>query len=210
MRSLWLISLLFAVAFAQGGRTYPIAEPDVWDEIMARQHQAVQKFKELSKKYDENYIQNHIMGDWRVRLPLAERSKTERIDWVYTLEFDIPRVDDKGNVVGVLYPKGYRFRPVQYWPITPPPLIVFDGKDKRQVQIVKRLLSKYPNSMLIASDGAVFDLMKGFNARVFLLHPKLREIARITQGVSVISFDRSSGQIIKEVYGKDVLEKVRK
>jgi conjugal transfer pilus assembly protein TraW len=111
MRSLLFISLLCVIAFAQGGRTYPIAEPDVWEEIMARQQRAVQKFKELSKKYDENYIQNNIMKDWRVRLPLAEKSKTERIDWVYTLEFDIPRVDDKGNVVGVLYPKGYSFRP---------------------------------------------------------------------------------------------------
>jgi conjugal transfer pilus assembly protein TraW len=209
MRSLWFISLLCAVAFAQGGRTYPIAEPDVWEEIMARQERAVQKLKELSKKYDESYIQSNIMKDWRVRLPLAEQSKTERIDWVYTLEFDIPRVDDKGNVVGVLYPKGYRFRPIQYWPAEPPPLIVFDGKDKRQIQIVKRLFAKYPNSMLIASDGAVFDLMKNFNARVFLLHPKLREVARITEGVSVIKFDRSKGHIIKEVYGRDVLEKTR-
>jgi conjugal transfer pilus assembly protein TraW len=209
MRSLLFISLLCAVVFAQGGRTYPIAEPDVWEEIMARQERAVQKFKELSKKYDENYIQNNIMKDWRVHLPLAEKSKTERIDWVYTLEFDIPRVDDKGNVVGVLYPKGYSFRPIQYWPAEPPPLIVFDGKDKRQIQMVKRLLTKYPNSMLITSDGAVFDLMKGFNARVFLLHPKLREVARITEGVSVIKFDRSTGHIIKEVYGRDALEKTR-
>jgi len=209
MRGLLFISLLCAIAFAQGGRTYPIAEPDVWEEIMARQERAVQKFKELSKKYDENYIQNNIMKDWRMRLPLAEKSKTERIDWVYTLEFDIPRVDDRGNVVGVLYPKGYRFRPVQYWAYTPPPLIVFDGKDKRQVQIVKRLLTKYPSSMLIASDGAVFDLMKNFNARVYLLHPKLREVARITEGVSVVKFDRATGHIIKEVYGRDVLEKTR-
>jgi conjugal transfer pilus assembly protein TraW len=209
MRSLLLISLLSAIAFAEGGRTYPIAVPDVWDEIMARQQKAVQKFKALSKKYNDDYIQNHIMKDWRVRLPLAEKSKTERIDWVYTLEFDIPKVDDKGNVVGVLYPKGYQFRPIQYWYADPPPLIVFDGKDKRQIKIVKRLLSKYPNSMLIASDGAVFDLMKGFNARVYLLHPKLREVAHITQGVSVIKFDRTTGHIIKEVYGKDVLEKTR-
>jgi len=209
MRSLLFISLLCAVVFAQGGITYPIAEPDVWEEIMARQERAVQKFKELSKKYDENYIQSNIMKDWRVRLPLAEKSKTERIDWVYALEFDIPRVDDKGNVVGVLYPKGYSFRPIQYWPAEPPPLIVFDGKDKRQIQIVKRLLTKYPNSMLITSDGAVFDLMKGFNARVFLLHPKLREVARITHGVSVIKFERSTGYIIKEVYGRDALEKTR-
>jgi conjugal transfer pilus assembly protein TraW len=209
MRSLLFISLLCVVAFAQGGRTYPIAEPDVWEEIMARKERAVQRFKELSRKYDENYIQNNIMKDWRVRLPLAEKSKTERIDWVYTLEFDIPRVDDRGNVVGVLYPKGYRFRPIQYWTATPPPLIVFDGKDRRQIQIVRRLLTKYPNSMLIASDGAVFDLMKGFNARVYLLHPKLREVARITEGVSVIKFDRSTGHIIKEVYGRDALEKVR-
>jgi len=209
MRSLLFISLLCVVAFAQGGRTYPIAEPDVWEEIMARQQQAVQKLKELSKKYDESYIQNNIMKDWRVRLPLSEKSKTERIDWVYTLEFDVPRVDDRGNVVGVLYPKGYRFRPIQYWPADPPPLIVFDGKDRRQIQIVKRLLSKYPNSMLITSDGAVFDLMKNFNARVYLLHPKLREVARITEGVSVVKFDRSSGHIIKEVYGRDALEKTR-
>jgi conjugal transfer pilus assembly protein TraW len=209
MRSLLFISLLCAIAFAQGGRTYPIAEPDVWEEIMARKERAVQRFKELSRKYDENYIQNNIMKDWRVRLPLAEKSKTERIDWVYTLEFDIPKVDDRGNVVGVLYPKGYRFRPIQYWTATPPPLIVFDGKDRRQIQIVKRLLTKYPNSMLIASDGAVFDLMKNFNARVYLLHPKLREVARITEGVSVIKFDRSTGHIIKEVYGRDALEKVR-
>jgi conjugal transfer pilus assembly protein TraW len=209
MRGLLFISLLCAIAFAQGGRTYPIAEPDVWEEIMARQERALQRVKELSKKYDGNYIQNNIMKDWRVRLPLAEKSKTERIDWIYTLEFDIPRVDDRGNVVGVLYPKGYRFRPVQYWPYTPPPLIVFDGKDRRQIQIVKRLLTKYPNSMLIASDGAVFDLMKNFNARVYLLHPKLREVARINEGVSVIKFDRSTGHIIKEVYGRDVLEKTR-
>ncbi len=209
MRSLLFISLLCGIALAQGGKTYPIAEPDVWEEIMARQQRAVQKVKELSQKYDENYIQNNIMKDWRTRLPLAEKSKTERIDWVYTLEFDIPRVDDSGNVVGVLYPKGYRFRPIQYWPTTPPPLIVFDGKDRSQVQIVKRLLSKYPNSMLIVSDGAVFDLMKNFNVRVYLLHPKLREVARITEGVSVVKFDRATGHIIKEVYGRDALEKTR-
>jgi len=195
------------LGFAFAGKTYPIAEPDVLEEIEQRKEQAVKKAQKYLQRYTDEYFQEQVMKDWRRSLPLAKRSRTERIDWVYELEMDIPRVDDKGNVVGILYPKGYRFRPIKHWNFPAPPVIVFDGRDERQVRIVKRILPKYQGAMLVASDGRVFSLMENFQARVYLLHPKLREVARITEGVSVLTWDTQKGHIVKEVYGEDVLKK---
>jgi len=206
MRTLLFISLLILFVFAKN--TYPIAEPDLLEEIERNKAIAERKLRAELKKYNEEYFQTSIHKDWRVRLPLAKKSRTERIDWVYELETDIPRVDESGRIVGILYPKGYRFRPLQYFLVEPPTLIVFDGYDKRQIKIVKALLKRERYRMLIASDGRIFDLMEQFQERVFLLHPKLKSLAQIKEGVSVIKWDRKSGHIVKEVYGEDALKKL--
>lgn len=198
MRTFLIGSFFISLCFSQG--LYQIAEPDLLAEIeqrMSRVQARLQKEVERTQKNMENFQ----IGD-RV-LPLAQRSRTYEVSTEYTLEFDIPRVDDRGRVIGTLYPKGYRYNPLFYMPVDPPVLIVFDGQDNRQVRYVKKILPQYPYRFLIATRGEYFKLLETFGERVFFFHPKIREKFRITQAVSVVKWDRKKGKAIVEVHGCD-------
>lgn len=107
-KHLFVILLLYgACAWAdQGtelGRTYPIAEPDVLQEM--KQRAAGIDWRAKLRAID---VRKRARGG-SIRLPKAQSEAEYPLDLTYTLPFDIP--DGKG---GVLYPKGYRFNPVKY------------------------------------------------------------------------------------------------
>lgn len=202
MRGL-LIGSLLLVSVGFSASTYPIVEPDLWEEMQAKMQRAQEKLKKEQERIGKALEKGEVMKSWWASLPMPEKSYTYEVSMLYTLEQDIPRVNEKGQIVGVLYPKGYTFNPLHYIAVDPPTLIVFDGKDKRQVEFVKKLLPSYPYRMLISSQGGVFDLMKGFRERVFLLNPVLREKLKLRHGVSVVKWDRNKGTAVVEVYGCD-------
>jgi conjugal transfer pilus assembly protein TraW len=99
----------------------------------------------------------------------------------YTLGFDIP--DGKG---GILYPKGYRFNPLDYLPFNQT-LVVFDGNDPLQVAWLKTSgLLKTSDTMLLLSGGSFIDVGKGLNRLVYYATPQIVERFHLRATPSVI------------------------
>lgn len=184
--------MLLSLAFSQN--LYPISEPDLLEEIEKRTERVLRSLEK------GNYRFGNL---WEVSLPLAKKSFSYEVDFLYTLEEDVPRVDERGRVVGILYPKGYRFNPLHYASFLPPTLIVFDGEDRRQVRHVKTLLSRYPDRMLIASRGDYGKLLELFGEKVYFLHPRLRTKLRLNHGISLVRWDKVKGVAHVEVIGCD-------
>jgi len=202
MKGLLVGSLLIGIAF--GATTYPIVEPDLLQEIESRKAVLQKKFLEAVAKSQGKALKPP--EGWSVALPLAKKSKVRHVSLKWSSPYEIPRVDKSGKVVGVLYPKGYTFNPLDYVPMAPPTLIVFDGEDRRQVRIVEKLLSFYRlNTMLIASRGRVDELMKTFKTRVYFLNPLIKERFQITEGVSLITWDMQRKVAVVKVLGEDEL-----
>ncbi len=128
-----ILVLTFTPAFAkvigQWGTTYSIAEPDAYEELMA-------KVKSVNwQKYINKIKQDVLSGkiaEVNLNVPLAKESRTRYKLYEYTLEFDI--TDDKGNII---YPKGYKFYPLQYiqYPYT---IVVFNGSHIDEVNWFKK------------------------------------------------------------------------
>lgn len=195
-------SLVFCFVFAQN--LYPIAEPDLLGEIQSKKEVLL---KRLEKEVERTGKRVQEPEFWATSLPLSDRSRVYYVDMLYTLEFDIPRVDERGRVIGVLYPRGYRFNPLYYVPADPPTLIIFDGKDQRQLRYVKeRLLPANPYRLLIVGRGDYFKLIQYFGERVYFLHPRIKERLNITQGISVVKWNRKEGKARVEVHGCDKVD----
>lgn len=190
-------SLLLGLAFAEN--TYTIVEPDLIEEIQKRQALVERKLKEGMKD-----VKVKAPEGWERGLPLASKSRVYHIEPKATLDQDIPKVDQQGKRIGVLYPKGYTYNPLLYLPADPPVLIVFDATDQRQSRYVKDFLVKqYPYRMLIISRGDYVKTLERFEESIYFLHPRIRETFKLTEGVSVVKWDRAKGIAIVEVYGCD-------
>jgi conjugal transfer pilus assembly protein TraW len=147
------------------GQTYPIAEKD-----------AVQELKDKASAVDWNQVFNPETTHKAIKnykpetldLPLAVDNKTRLVDLSYALEFDIP--DGKG---GILYPKGYKFNPLEYvhYPKT---LVVINADDAKQLAWF--LSSEYANAhevMLLNTNGSYYELYQKLNRPVYYATPNI-------------------------------------
>lgn len=131
--TLMLALLIPVVASAKSlgvvGKTYPFAEKDALAEIEEKAKQ-VNWSKHLSnlKTAVANYKPD------APDLPRVIKNRARKIDPNYTLDLDIP---DPRNPTRILYPKGFRFNPFQYF--TLPGCIVFvNAADKKQLAWLKK------------------------------------------------------------------------
>lgn len=170
MKHLVLISVLLLVTVQPGlarvlgtvGRTYPIIERDALEEVQERAAQINWRSK-LDRIKPEKFRPQGL--PW---LPRAVKDRSFLVDMTYTLGFDIP--DGKG---GILYPKGYRFNPLDYLPFNQT-LVVFNGEDPLQVSWLKTsgLLSK-SDTVLLLSGGSFVDVGKRLNHLVYYATPQI-------------------------------------
>lgn len=177
-----LVLLFIGVCNAVG--IYPIAEPDAYDEFLKSEDKVVKAFERARKK-----IKHQIENMEGEKTTPAEKSYSYYIDPTYTLEFDIPIYDRNGNVVGILYPKGYRFNPLEYLKSPPEPMIVFNPCRKKEKQFVKKLLKRYRSAVLVASSCPIKKIKDEYGLPVYLLLKDLKEKFRIEHTVSVIKAD---------------------
>jgi len=196
-------SLLFGIAFA---KVYEIVEPDMLEEIEARKKDVVNRVvKETTKAKDRFYS---LSG---VSLSPSTKNYTYIVDPTYTLQADIPIVDKKANIVGILYPKGYRFNPLDYIKVKPPPMIIFNACDDREVFIVKKLMKKKKrlNYILISAgcpikqikEKKIYNLLKH---RIYLLTSELKDKLKLKHTISFVDVDLKRKVIVIEVYKKDI------
>jgi len=183
MRSLVLVAVLLLLSVQVGqtrvlgtfGKTYRIVERDALEEIMERAGQVDWQSK-LDKLKPENY-----RPGWLARLPRAGEDRTFLVDMTYTLGFDIP--DGKG---GILYPKGYRFNPLDYLPFNQT-LVVVDGDDPLQLDWLQasELLSG-PDTVLLLCGGSYVDLSKSLGRPVYYLNRQIVDRFHLRSVPSVI------------------------
>jgi len=198
--------LIFFLLFLEvvSAKTYPIVEPDLLQEIE----------KAVSKVNPENIIQDlrqklhNYRPPFLVYLPPAEKSYQYEVDMTYELEFDIPKVNERGEIVGVLYPKGYKFNPLKYLKYPPPTLIVFNPKRKTELLFVKHIKDKYERKKLLIVKGDVRKVIEALNEPVYYLHKLIVEKLRLKNTISIITWDLKQGVARVEVYSDEDIKKI--
>ncbi len=141
------------------GTVYPVIEPDVRIEM---KQQAGEKWKDEITHYQEKVKQYQPPN--LQRLPKAKQNRSYSVDMTYTLDRDLK--DKDGNI---LYPKGYRFNPLNYMSLSIG-LVVIDGSDPTQVKWFKDSpYSQNHRVKLLLSDGYAQELIGDINRAVFYL-----------------------------------------
>jgi conjugal transfer pilus assembly protein TraW len=165
-----------AKVIATVGQVYPIAERDALTEIEERAKE-VNWRSILAKEKPEDFRPSSL-----VPLPRARHDRSFLVDMTYTLEFDVP--DGRG---GILYPRGYRFNPLDYVPFNQT-LVVLDGDDPEQLDWLKRssLLSE-PGSQILLTQGAFSRVGEQLGRAVFYADRRILERFKLTAVPSVIS-----------------------
>ena len=105
------------------GRTYPIVEPDIREELRLK---ATTLDVEALRDQHDRYQPANLHP-----LPRASADRVFTVDLTTTLDHDIK--DDQGQL---LYPHGFTFNPLQYATLTGG-LVVIDGSDLQQIEWVK-------------------------------------------------------------------------
>lgn len=143
------------------GRVYPIAEKDCLKQVREKARELDwDKIREESLEKAKNYKPENL-----VKLSKATQNRTFLVDMSYTLENDIPNGEG-----GIIYPKGYRFNPLEYiaYPIK---LIILDGTDNDQVAWFQN--SSYAKDFrvrLLITDGYHFELREKLKRPVYYAH----------------------------------------
>ncbi len=153
----FLIGTLGAVQaknIGQAGPVYPIIETSVIERQKPNQKQRSQSFETMS-------------------LPTALTETEQLLDLSYTVPWDI--TDAEGEV---LYPKGYRFNPLEHRRFRT--MIVIDGSDESQLNWADNLEdSADPMTRIVITQGNIAAVSKRFKRRVYRLHPHVAQRFRI-------------------------------
>ncbi len=162
------------------GTTYPIKEKDALVEIREKAGMLKQsRIKADLQKAVRDYRPRDSQGATALKTARQERVFT--VDLTHTLEFDIP--DGKG---GILYPKGYRFNPLDYvnYPRT---FVVINGAETRQVEWFRSSpYLKDLNVTLLINGGSYRDLIRMLKRPVFYATAPIIEKFRLQAVPSVI------------------------
>jgi conjugal transfer pilus assembly protein TraU len=149
------------------GNVYDIAEPDALKEIM---NQAGKVDPKTLLEDRENWTA--FKG---VPLPVAEKdSKRHYIPW-HVNDMEITGPDGK-----LLYPRGFRFNPLQYARL-PQRIVVFK---KGQEKLISPYLKE--GDMLIMDAGDVVEAGNDMGRHIFILDQKMKERLDIRRAPSFI------------------------
>ncbi len=158
------------------GKVYPIAEPDALEEIEKRAG-SINWQSILEKEKPEDFRPSNL-----VTLPRASHDRSFLVDVTYTLEFDVP--DGRG---GVLYPRGYRFNPLDYVPFNQT-LVILDGDDPDQMAWLQNSsLLKDSNSMILLTRGAFSTIGKHLGRAVFYADRRILDRFNLAAVPSVVA-----------------------
>ncbi|MCT7910362.1 hypothetical protein N5912_00825 [Arcobacter lacus] len=197
-RIVLLITSLIVYAFSNN--TYEIKEQDLISEIENKAPEIEQKMEEQKKIIHEKV--DNLTGEV---LTKAIQNKIKYIDPTYTLDRDIPRYNQSGKQVGVLYKKGYKFNPIEYINNIPPDFIIFNPCDTLEAEYVKTLMKEYESEtkdyMLVNSGCKNKDLKSTeFNSKVYFLTQEMKEKFEIKHTISIVYIDKDKKRIVvKEI-----------
>ncbi|MCL4476148.1 MAG: hypothetical protein M1508_07980 [Nitrospirae bacterium] len=182
MLSIVLATLLSVVPLGTYGNLYDIKEKDAFQEIEERAKDIdTSKIElELREKF-KNYRPRDM-----AKLEPARKSYSYPVEMRHVLDYDIPRVDGEGKIVGVLYPKGHAYNPVEFLPADPPPMVVFDGQSGKEVSWVKYYYGNKPGFMLVMTQGDWVEVSKEMGQQVYYLKQVIVDKLNLKNTVSVV------------------------
>jgi hypothetical protein len=155
---LGLSSGLNGGSIAEFGKTYDIAEPDAYEEVLrAAKNVKIEKYK---KVFQERIKKFTVVEEFSI--PYAKETRTRYYEPRYELPFDVK--DAKGRVI---YPKGFTFNPLQYMNLYGS-FIFFDARNVLHLHWLKKGgYAGRGDVMLIATTGNIKDAEKFLKARVY-------------------------------------------
>lgn len=190
MKALLLtIMLLTSVAFAKDlgtiGHTYRIAEPDLMSDIEKRA--ASVDWKSVISKAKKDTKEK--VGIVKSVLPRAEANKTYYLDMTYVLDHDINTYNSKGDVTGVLYPKGFIYNVLDYIQVQET-YVFLNGNRSAEVDWFKRTYSGIPLVYPIISEGNTLKVAEKLGRPVYALRDNMKKLFRLEATVSVVYPER--------------------
>ncbi len=193
------------------GKTYPIAEPDLLVEAHAKAEKLMHNKAYLSQLREKlKYKTLHYVSPRVEYLPPSKKSFSYKYDVVYTLPFDIPRVDKNGKVIGILYPKGFTFHVMRYIPYMPT-LVVFDIKNPLEREWVEKKYKDNYEVMLLSVSGDAQDLInmaKKMKRPIYFDLKGLDKRLNIRYTVSIVSKDKFDPDLVDiKVVGLEEIKK---
>jgi hypothetical protein len=194
-----IICLTINTASAQA--LYDIAEPDALQEMEERKDKVVEEWEKFHQ-----IVPDKIKGVEAALLTAAPRTYAYYVDMTYILPEDI--VNHEGKVI---YPKGYVFNPIAYTNVKPPDMVIFNPCDKDEVELVKELVKKLDDYMLVGAScniGAMYDFLKTESGRsvlnqpVYMLNDRMKEKLNVKYTVSIVGVDLDNDYVLVKVYAK--------
>ena len=157
------------------GRTYPIVEPDLVEEIKAAID--YEKLAKVMAEQRRNYQAKDIHA-----LPTVKRDRTFLVDMTYTLDHDIP-----GENGQIMYRRGINWNPLDYVSLQGP-LVVINSEDEKQVEwFLKSPYNKNRQVKLLISAGFAAPLMKQLDRPVFYLTKTIADRLQLAAAPCVIT-----------------------
>ena len=182
MISIVLSTLLSVVPLGTYGNVYDIKEKDAYQDIEERAKNIdTSKIEQDLKEKFKNYRPRDM-----AKLEPTRKSYSYPVEMRHTLDYDIPKVDGEGKIVGVLYPKGHTFNPVELLPADPPPMVVFNGESKKEVSWVKQYYGNKTGYMLVMTQGDWVEVSKQMKQQVYYLKQIIVDKLNLKNTVSVV------------------------
>ena len=199
MRADWMKSAMTGIAIAQTialpaagatskiGRTWPIVEPDALAELEAR---ASRLGPNLASRFGPR-------TNWRAMqaatLPPATRSATRTVVPFHQLEFDLKLPDGR-----LLYPKGFRFNPLEYVSL-PQRLIITHPRNLGWAVVAAR-----PADFILLTAGDAVNLSEKWQRPLFLLEERVKDRLGLSAAPVIVS--QAGGALRIEEMGPERLK----
>lgn len=181
-----IILLLFSfVTYAKDlgtvGNTYPVAEKDLMSEIEERA--AKVDWKSIIRRETENVKKN--AGKGGIFLPKAEKNRSFYLNMTYVLDHDINTYNQKGEITGILYQKGFVYNPLDYVKVKET-YVVFNGKRQKEIDWFKAKYSLVPLVYPLITEGNAIEIANHIGRPVYVLRDDMRKLFKLEHTVSVI------------------------
>lgn len=179
----------YAKVIGTNGATYKIEEPDAYEELMARV--AKVDWNKITKKYQTD---TEKLTKVELNLGKSKQDRKFAIDPTYILSFDVK--DEKGNII---YPKGFRFNPLDYIQF-PYRIVLFNARSELEINWLKKQswLNDW-NTMLIVTSGDTSKTEEKLGKTVYKADEQMVKKFRITKTPSILT--AKDKQIIVEEIG---------
>ena len=192
IKKILIIPLIFITLNARiiemnnGGTTYEIKEQDIVE--IFKKYIEINKEK-LAKKLDDakhkakERLRFYKPKNLTISLTSAKENRVYYPDPTYTLDKDIKDINGK-----VIYPKGYKFNPLNYINLNLK-YIVINFKNKTEVNWLKKQNYDDVNTMILLSDGNFIEANKILKKQVYFLTNKIIERFGLEHTPSIVVQD---------------------